>query len=224
MQQESSVEKPGSRLSKFSKCNLFVVRHGESQGNALGLWQGHKDYTLTKKGNQQALLTKEYLSGTYFDKLQTSDLTRAIQTTEIIKSDHLKSIEVESKWKELNFGCWEGQSSLEINRGAGILNFWYQNPTKAKIPGGETFLQLQKRVVEAYDSLYKQIQTSKSANVLLVAHGGSIRVLGCYLAGIPLSNLWRLGVNHCSITRISITNRRHTIVAWNQTSHLRSMG
>jgi|TARA_B100001750_G_scaffold180451_1_gene148884 broad specificity phosphatase PhoE len=208
-------------VSKFSRCNLFIVRHGESQGNALGLWQGHKDYNLTKKGEQQALLTKQYFSATYFDKLQTSDLTRAIQTIEIIRSDYLKSIEVESSWKELSFGSWEGKSSLDINRGAELLDFWYQNPTKAKIPGGETFIQLQQRVLKAYNSLYNQIQSSKSENVLLVAHGGSIRVLGCYLAGIPLSNLWRLGVKHCSVSRILITPEKSTIVSWNHTSHLK---
>ena len=208
-------------MSKFSRCNLFIVRHGESEGNALGLWQGHKDYNLTTKGKQQALLTKHYFSGTYFDKLQTSDLTRDMQTIDIIRSDHIKPIEVKPNWKELNFGRWEGKSSLEINRGAELLDFWYQNPTKAKIPGGETFIQLQKRVIAAYNGLYNQIQTSLSANVLLVAHGGTIRVLGCYLAGIPLSNLWQLQVNHCSISRILITSEKSTIVSWNQTRHLR---
>ena len=210
-------------MNRSSTCNLFIVRHGESQGNAKGLWQGHKNYNLTKKGEQQALLTKQYLNTIHFDKLQASDLIRSIHTIKLICNSSSKTIEIEPKWKELNFGHWEGKTTQEINHETDLLDFWYQNPTEAKIPGGETFLQLQARVIEAYNRLFDEIRTLAHANVLLVAHGGTIRALGCYLVGIPLSNVWQLRVNHCSVTRILVTNKKSTVVSWNHTSHLENI-
>ena len=50
---------------------------------------------------------------------------------DIVCKECNRRIEVKSNWKELNFGRWEGKSSLEINRGAELLDFWYQNPTTA---------------------------------------------------------------------------------------------
>jgi len=210
-------------VNKLSTCNLFLVRHGESQGNASGLWQGHKDYHLTKKGEHQAFLTKRSLTNVSFDKLQTSDLTRSIQTIEIICNNYSKPIEIEPNWKELHFGYWEGKSTQEINQESNLLDLWYKNPSEAKIPGGESFLQLQERVIKAYNKLCIQIHRSEYKNVLLVAHGGTIRVLACYLTGIPLSNLWRLRVKHCSIARILVTYEKSTLASWNQTNHLENM-
>lgn len=201
-------------------CNLFIVRHGESSGNAKGLWQGHQNYDLTPKGEQQAQLTKKYLSCVPMDKIQTSNLQRSISTAQIINGQNQTPIGIEPNWQEMNFGLWEGKSTPEINKMGGHLVEWYENPASTRVPGGETFEEVQNRVIEAYTNLYNQVVSEDNRNVLIVAHGGTIRSLACYLTGVPLANVWKLRVNHCSVTRVSISNNQSVLTSFNESRHL----
>lgn len=101
-------------------CDIYLVRHGESVGNAKNIIMGHFDLPLTEKGETQAKETGEKLKDIHFDTAYSSDLLRAKHTAEIILAERNLVIQTSRMLRERTYGSYEGKSSLEdqqaINR------------------------------------------------------------------------------------------------------------
>lgn len=95
-------------------CRMFIVRHGESEWNVLGLVQGHMNSSLTPEGEDQARLTAELLSEIHFDEIFSSDLVRATRTAEIIRLERELEILTTERLREQHFGSLEGSSAQEL--------------------------------------------------------------------------------------------------------------
>lgn len=161
---------------------ILLVRHGQSEWNAVGRWQGWADPPLSELGRQQSRLAGKSLDG--IDVAVSSDLRRAIDTAALmVEPLGLAQATVEPRLRERDVGEWTGLTRDEINRRwPGALS------TMADPPGGESALALQTRVVEAVTQLSSAYSDS---TVLAVTHGGAIRSLERHL-GVephPLPNL-----------------------------------
>ena len=158
------------------------MRHGQSEWNAVGRWQGWADPPLSDLGRRQSRSAGRRLQG--IDVAVSSDLVRAIGTaTLMIESLGLAPAMVEPRLRERDVGKWTGLTRDEINeRWPEALS------TMADPPGGETTRALQTRVVSAVTDLARAYP---DASVLAVSHGGAIRSLERHL-GVephPLPNL-----------------------------------
>lgn len=91
-------------------CIIYVVRHGESVANRDNISAGQADYPLTELGEQQAQNTKKALNAITFDEIYSSDLQRAIKTTEIIAGRPVPKTHQLEALRERSFGKLEGQS------------------------------------------------------------------------------------------------------------------
>jgi 2,3-bisphosphoglycerate-dependent phosphoglycerate mutase len=89
---------------------ITLLRHGESAGNAIGIYQGHSEFDLTARGQEQsrALALRWLEEGTTFDKIISSPLARASQTAEIIAETLSVPIELDPNWKEIDNGVLAG--------------------------------------------------------------------------------------------------------------------
>jgi probable phosphoglycerate mutase len=161
--------------------NVLILRHGESEWNALGKWQGQANPPLTIKGQNQAKIAASNLNDT-FDLIAASDLTRATETARIIANHQLKTdVSLHSELRERAAGPWEGLTRNEIEikyPGAISKRLW---------PDGyehdETVLQRVLPILHHFASLHEKI--------LVVAHGGLIRALDRSLGApdLPIPNL-----------------------------------
>lgn len=163
---------------------LLLVRHGQSEWNAVGRWQGQADPPLSPLGLAQARQAAASLRGDV-DALVSSDLQRASETARIM-AEHLElgPVSVIRQWRERDVGQFTGLTRSEIEaRWPGIL----AEPTP-DIPGGEPSTALLRRGLEAVDEV---VRTYGDARVLVVSHGGLIRRLERHLgaANTPLPNL-----------------------------------
>lgn len=190
----------GSDVPTVPGVRLLVVRHGESTWNAAGRWQGQADPPLSPKGEDQALSAAEALAINRFDRVFSSDLTRARRTAQIMAA-RLKLAEVllDPGLREIDVGEWSGLTRPEIElRWPGAREEWSEGRLKAA-PGGESVEALTARVNSALQRIIgivraapngkyhgRQARQDSSANVLIVSHRRAISALEQSLGARPL--------------------------------------
>lgn len=176
---------PKSVQGKFS--SLVLIRHGESEWNAKGLWCGWIDVPLSEKGKREAKLAASNLKDLRFDIAFTSDLKRASHTLEIIKAElgllSLPTI-IEPAFKERHYGIYAGKNKWKIKEKIGGEKFKkLRRGWDIPIPNGESLKDVYTRVIPKFEEhIIPQIW--KGSNILFVAHGNSNRALIKYLENI----------------------------------------
>ncbi len=199
---------------------LFLVRHGETEWNKSLRYQGHRDIPLSDKGRAQARKIAIRLSEEKIDAAYASDLSRAMQTAQIICSLH-NGLEVRGlpEIRETNFGHWEGLTYREIDQQFHeVMKGWRTNPRDTRIPGGESLGEVADR---CWAGLNRIIEENPDRNVLVVAHGGIIRVIVATVLGMSLNDYWKIKQDNVSLNIIEFYNRDRAILCLlNDISHL----
>lgn len=168
-------------------AKLFLVRHGKSTWNDLGLWTGHTDVDLAPEGEQEARQAGLALRSETIHRAFVSPLKRARQTLEHIqKALELVDLEIQSHPAiiERHYGIHTGKNKWQVKEEIGEEAFQQlRRGWDTPIPEGETLKDVYDRVQPYYEETIKP-HLSASRNVLLVAHGNSIRALIKHLEGL----------------------------------------
>jgi probable phosphoglycerate mutase len=156
---------------------FLFVRHGESEWNAEGRWQGWADPPLSLLGRLQATHAARALEPV--DAVVSSDLRRAIETADLLGAAlGVELVAVESDIRERNVGEWSGLTRDEINERWPDWRDRLWDP-----PGGETHDVFRGRIVAGLERLIER--HADAATVLAVSHGGVIRMLERHLGLEP---------------------------------------
>jgi alpha-ribazole phosphatase len=167
---------------------LCLVRHGQTDWNLEGRYQGQSDVPLNNKGIEQANSLVDKLKGQNFSAVYTSDLKRAQQTAEPIANVLGLPIKIEPRLREINQGEWEGVLVDEIRtRYAEIWSKRTVDPANVRPPGGETVREVATRVYAALDDISRLFPNGQ---VLIVSHGLSIATAICRDRGIPVGQAY----------------------------------
>lgn len=171
---------------------LVLVRHGKSEWNKNGLWTGWTDIPLAPEGVQEAKRAGEELKHIGFTIAYTSDLIRAQQTLdEILKVIHQEKIPViiAPEIKERNYGDYTKMNKWDLKTQKGDEEFqkirraWDYPP-----PNGESLKMVYERVIPYYEhEILPKLKDGQ--NVLVAAHGNSLRALVKYLDHISDSDI-----------------------------------
>ena len=158
---------------------LVLTRHGESQFNAKSLWTGTWDVPLTDKGRHEAEMVAHTIKAFKPDFAYTSNLSRATETLQIIlKTNHWKpKVAADAALGERDYGDLTGMNKwvVEEKYGEAQFNKWRRGWDEP-VPGGETLKMVFKRVIPYYDE-HMLPQLKQGHNVLVTAHGNSLRAL-----------------------------------------------
>lgn len=166
---------------------LIIVRHGESEWNATGQWTGLTDVNLTPKGRHEAELMGEQLRDIRIDHAFTSEQIRTVQTLEgVLKGAQQPDVPYDRRWgiNERDYGEYTGMNKWQVKEEVGEEAFnGIRRNWDYPVPGGETLKDVYKRAVPF---LQKEVLPLllEGKNVLLVAHGNSIRSLIKYIEKI----------------------------------------
>lgn len=168
-------------VSARATRTVWLVRHGESTWNALGLCQGHHPGpALTARGWRQARRCAAALAHEPIGLLATSDLRRAAETAAPIGAALGLTPTVDPRLRERSLGDAEGRPSAALeSRWSGVADGRVVDPDAAPA-GGESVRQLYRRVVECVAELLGQ----GTGDLVLVCHGGVVRVLRAWVAGV----------------------------------------
>lgn len=168
---------------------IYLIRHGKIDCGKEKRYIGITDLPLSGKGINQAEELRDYFSNIDIEKVYISPLIRCVQTSEIILgSRNLERVVIE-ELKEINMGDWEGESFAYIKS-----RFPEQYVSRGKYidtfvpPGGESFYQLQQRVIPAFEHIIR----STEGNTLVVAHAGVNRVILSKILGFPLQEIFNV--------------------------------
>jgi len=180
---------------------IYIARHGETDANKDMKFQGHTDNPLNAKGLAQAKELASLVQNLPLAKIYTSDLTRAIETATPIAKNHNLKIVARPDFKEICFGKWEGLTFKEIkSQWPSSIEMFLQKPGEAHIENGESFHEVQKRAWNAFEEMVAE--QKEDTSIMLVAHGGIVRVLLCTALGLDLNKIWAFYVDNASLSCI----------------------
>ncbi len=170
--------------------HLIFIRHGETDWNTEGRWQGQIDVALNPKGRQQAQDLAEKLSGANIQAIYSSDLQRAIDTARPLAEMTGLTIRTDARLREIHQGEWQGMLVSDIRaRYAELFQQRVNDPLTIAPPGGETVVQVQERVLRALNEI---VQRHLNERVAIFAHGFVIAVLRVNLEKRPIDSVWQL--------------------------------
>lgn len=176
---------------------IDLIRHGDaSPGVCLG---SNYDPPLTEKGWSQMRGVLAWVQPPW-DGVVSSPLLRCASFAEELAEHYSLSLRVESRFRELGFGEWEGRSWSDLYRqeGGKLLEF-QRCPSYNPAPGGEDYQEFEARVAAAW---YELLIQSHGNHSLVVTHAGVIRTILRLVLGFPEQRLFSLHVPHAGLTRI----------------------
>jgi broad specificity phosphatase PhoE len=155
---------------------LYLIRHGETDWNMEGRWQGHADVPLNEIGRRQAQLLAQHLAaeGVHFDAIYSSDLARAYQTAWEIGAAVRVAVQLLPSLREIDLGTWSGLTYQEIRERYPIECKLLEQGQDIPRGGAESMAAMQQRVVEAVDAIAGH---HRGETLALVTHGGCIRAM-----------------------------------------------
>lgn len=167
---------------------LHLIRHGQTDWNAIRRVQGTSESTLTPLGESQAAAVRERWAGKQFDRVYSSDLQRTRQTTHILLDGNTAEVDYRSALREIHLGPWEGVMLDDAIRDyPEQADFFRNRPSQFSLEGAETFHQLQQRAQQAVGSIVSECEGEE---VLIVSHGAFIKSLMLAYADWSLDQMW----------------------------------
>jgi 2,3-bisphosphoglycerate-dependent phosphoglycerate mutase len=160
---------------------IFLARHGETDWNREGRWQGWADPPLNEAGREQARTLAEQLRTTPFDAVYSSDLRRAHETAVIVAAPHEVPVITDPGLREIDIGSWSGLTRAEVE----------QRFPDGERPDGETREQHLRRVLATVEGIAR---AHAGARLLIVSHGGTMRALRWQASDEPYHPIDNCGV------------------------------
>jgi 2,3-bisphosphoglycerate-dependent phosphoglycerate mutase len=197
---------------------LLLVRHGQSTWNREHRIQGQLDPPLSDEGRHQAERVGHRLAGHRFAGFYTSDLKRAVQTSQAIQSVSGLKAEPMAGLREVYLGQWEGLRTEELaEQFPAAWARWSDEPDWDLVPGGEGAAAFEARVAAALDAI---LERHHHGDVVVVTHGGVIQIALHRVIGRASRGLFPFKIQNASISVIEKRDHRLIIGGVNDTSHL----
>ncbi|WAM30642.1 histidine phosphatase family protein [Caldicellulosiruptor naganoensis] len=200
---------------------FYLVRHGETDWNKYNKVQGSIDTDLNETGIEQAKKIAERLKDEKIDIIFSSTLKRAYLTAYEIKSFHPEiPLKLTDKLNEINFGEWEGLSFEELEkRYSETYKLWKESPDKTTFPGEGSLYNVMERI----KSFFEEILNESYSNVVIVTHGGIIKLAIIYLLELPLDFYKKCWIGNASLSIVDIKEKSRMLSLLNDMSHLQSI-
>ncbi|WP_336613873.1 histidine phosphatase family protein [Campylobacter sp. RM12654] len=200
---------------RFAMINLILLRHGQTNWNKEGRYQGQIDTDLSDLGKEQAKKLALALKNIQIDFFIASPLKRAYETACESAKFHNKEVLKDERLLEINHGTWEGRLSSEIEQD--LLKKWKQTPHLVKMPNGESLEDILNRVKLAINDY---ITKYDGKTIAVFAHDAVNKVIISHLLNAPLSSFWNITQDNTCINILEISNDLAKIITLNNTSHL----
>jgi probable phosphoglycerate mutase len=177
--------------AKHQGPRMLLVRHGETEWNRQGKFQGQIDVPLNDNGRRQAAQAGEFLQSIQIDAAVSSSMSRPKETAELILKHHPEvQLQLRDDLREISHGLWEGKFESEIEQGyPGLLQQWQQRPETVQMPEGENLQQVWDRAIAGWNAIV-QAYSGQPVTVLVVAHDAINKAILCYVAGLGPEAFW----------------------------------
>ncbi|HYK20858.1 MAG TPA: histidine phosphatase family protein [Pyrinomonadaceae bacterium] len=190
---------------------FFLIRHASCAGLGQTLWGRTAGVCLNEQGKLQAQRLAERLRGITLDAIYSSPVERATATAEAIARAMNREVNENPRFNEIDFGDWSGKSFDDLSRDERWRRFNESRSTN-RIPGGESFLEVQTRVVTELERLSTK---HADARVAIVSHADVIKTAVAYFAATPIDLLHRIEISPCSVSVVALAKGNATLLTIN---------
>jgi len=194
---------------------LLLIRHGENDFVKTGKLPGQSaGIQLNERGQKQAQALGEALTQVTIKAIYSSPLERAMQTAEPIATSHKLQIAQEPRLMDANVGKWQGKSLNSLR----LTNAWkivQHAPSRFQFPEGESFIDLQTRIVDALEAIVKKHNKPKDI-IAVVFHADPIKLAVSHFLGLPLDHFQRLSCDTGSLTALYVGEMGANLLKLNQ--------
>jgi len=204
---------------------LVLVRHGVTDWNREGRFQGHRDPPLSADGLEEARLVAERLAGEPLRpaRIISSPLARARQTADAIVAaldDPGIDVELDPRLMEVGQGEWEGRTHAELAIDDAKRYAAWKDASDREPPGGERIADAIRRVSAVFGEAIRSSDRDRAWPLCITSHGGTLRLAAHALLEKPLEKVWRLELDNASLSVMDRINGRWRLVTWNDGAHL----
>ena len=207
-------------------ARLILVRHGETDWNKAGRFQGQIDIPLNDNGRRQAAAAGDFLKDVAIDRAWSSTLSRPTETARIILEAHsdVPLTQIDGL-VEIGHGVWEGKLESEIRADwAELLDTWKTSPETVQMPEGETIQDVWTRSVNSWKEIANGLKPNETA--LVVAHDAVNKTILCDLLGLTPADIWAVKQGNGGVTVVDIADdpgQPAVVTCLNLTSHFGSV-
>ncbi|MEO0234855.1 MAG: histidine phosphatase family protein [candidate division WOR-3 bacterium] len=182
---------------------IYLVRHGESEGNRDNKFRGRVDFPLTEIGERQATELREFLKDFEFERIISSPLKRSLQTAQPIADFKKIQIEKDESFNNINLGPWEGLTKEYVEKNfPKEWEIWKKTPEYLDVDGMEKLDDVMERSLKRT----KEIVENSKGNILIVTHRAVLKPLVAGILGIPKPYFWKIHFDPASTTIFEYKN------------------
>ncbi|KMO86690.1 phosphoglycerate mutase [Megasphaera cerevisiae DSM 20462] len=199
---------------------IILIRHGETQWNIEGRYQGQEDTQLSERGILQGHMVAEGLRNISIDAAVSSPLERSYMTCSFCAELHHLTVQRDERLLEINHGAWEGCLADEIKaRYPTEFQQWHTAPQQVTMPGkgGESLEDVRVRVRDAFND-YAHRYDGKT--LLVAAHDAVNKAVICDVMGLDMSHFWQIKQDNTCINVLECQQGQWRIVLLNSTNHM----
>ena len=198
---------------------FYLVRHGETEWNKLGRFQGQYDTSLNAAGLEQARVIARAAREWDLTAIYASPLTRTMQVASEIGNPLGLPVIACDGLMELGLGELEGVTGQEMRAGwPQVFDTWNSSPELVCMPGGESLATLEERAWQVILEL--QEAHSPEDNLAVISHNFTIRAICGKVLGLPLANFHRMRLALGSVSVFQMEARGPCMLTYNSTCHL----
>jgi len=195
---------------------FFLIRHASCSGLGRTLWGRTPGIRLNEKGEMQAQRLADRFKNVTLSAIYSSPLERALQTAEVLARTMKLDVKKSAAANEINFGEWTGKTFDELSRDD-QWRLFNSHRSMTLVPGGESFLEVQNRIVKEIAEL--AVQHGKT-RVAIVSHADVIRSAVAYFAATPIDLIERFEISPCSVSVVAVDADNATLLTLNNTNEL----
>ena len=199
---------------------IYTVRHGQTEWNKKGFYQGKTDIPLSEEGKKQAILVKEKLKDKKIDLIISSPLKRAKETAALFLGERKVPVIEDARIQEISFGVYEGLTCGKDNYSIPDPEFhsFFEHPERYQTPpGGESLEELGARTKAFMEDIMHRPEL-QDKTVLVSSHGCATRGILNSIRSFDMADFWHGGVpKNCSVALIRVENGKPSLIYENRT-------
>jgi probable phosphoglycerate mutase len=206
----------------MQSTHIIAIRHGETDWNALGRYQGQTDIPLNEAGLVQAKQAAAFLRDKTIHAIYTSNLSRASQTALEIAQLRNEELGIIPELREQHYGVFQGLTGAQVKeRWPDAHQKWHDRVPEFGPEGGETRNEFKERCINAL----KQVAMQHPGEVLaVVCHGGVLDCLYREAAKLPMDVTRTWSLENAAMNHLRYDENGFSLVDWGNISHLDQVG
>lgn len=199
------------------ELRVFLIRHGETEFNRLGVFRGRLDVDLNDRGRRQAREIGQALKPEGIDFLLTSPLRRAVETASIISEVLGIRYEADEAFNNISLGRWQGVPKQEVQRDyPREWRIWQTEPEDLLIPDGETVEHVRQRAMAGL----RRVLEGAEGDFGIVTHRSVIKALAASILDARPPYFWKFYIDNAAYSIFGHGPSGFSLLSWNSNTHL----